>query len=69
MFGDSENDIAMFDAVPYSVAVGNACPEAKAAARFEIGDCRDESVAKALLEIAAASLRGELPAFLRQSSS
>lgn len=69
VFGDSENDIAMFDAVPYSVAVANACPEAKAAARFEIGDCREGSVAKALLEIAAASLRGELPAFLRQSSS
>ncbi len=69
VFGDSENDVAMFDAVPYSVAVANACPEAKAAARFEIGDCREESVAKALLEIAAASLGGELPAFLRQPSS
>ena len=69
VFGDSENDIAMFDAVPYSVAVANACSEAKAAARFEIGDCREESVAKALLEIAAASRSGELPAFLRKPSS
>ena len=69
VFGDSENDIAMFDAVPYSVAVANACSEAKAAARFEVGDCREESVAKALLEIAAASRSGELPAFLRKPSS
>ena len=69
VFGDTENDVPMLEAVPYSVAVGNASPEAKAAARFEIGDCREESVAKALLEIAAASLRGALPAFLRQSSS
>ena len=69
VFGDSENDIAMFDAVPFSVAVANACSEAKAAARFEVGDCREESVAKALLEIAAASRSGELPAFLRKPSS
>ena len=65
VFGDSENDVAMFDAVPYSVAVGNACPEAKAAAYVTIGDCREESVAKAFLEIAAATRAGELPTFLR----
>ena len=65
VFGDTENDVPMLAAVPYSVAVGNANEDAKAAARFHIGDCRQESVAKALLAIAAASRRGELPAFLR----
>ena len=32
-FGDSENDISMFEAVTYSVAVRNASPEAMAARR------------------------------------
>lgn len=69
VFGDTENDVPMLEAATYSVVVANASAEAKAAANYGIGDCREESVAKALLEIAAASLRGALPAFLRQSSS
>lgn len=65
VFGDTENDVPMLEAVPHSVAVGNASDGAKAAAKYQIGPCDEESVGRALLEIAAASRRGELPAFLQ----
>lgn len=67
VFGDSENDLDMFSAVPHSVAVANAIAEIRDAASSVIGDCRDEAVADALLEIAGASSAGRLPAFLCES--
>lgn len=65
VFGDAGNDISMLQSVPNSVAVANATPEAAAIARWHIGDALDESVAKALAQIAEASARGEMPAFMR----
>ena len=64
-FGDADNDISMLQAVTNSVAVANASPEAAAIARWHIGDALDESVAHAMAEIAAATARGEMPAFMR----
>lgn len=63
-FGDADNDVSMLEAVPNSVAVANASERAAAAARWHIGDALDESVAQALAQIAAASARGEMPAFM-----
>lgn len=64
-FGDSENDLSMLEPFPYAVAVGNACAEAKAATRWHIGPSAEDSVAAAFEQIAQATRRGELPAFLQ----
>ncbi len=53
VFGDANNDLAMFDVVANSVAVANATEEAAAAARWHIGACRDDAVAAAIEELAA----------------
>ena len=45
VFGDNRNDIAMMQAADYSVAVGNAFPEVKAAASEVIGPNTADSVA------------------------
>ncbi len=63
-FGDSENDLSMIEAVPNSVAVANATPDVAAAARWHIGPSRDDSVAVALEQIAAAAPTGGMPAFM-----
>ena len=63
-FGDSENDVPMLLACPNSVAVANAMPEARKAARFHIGACADDAVADALLDIAKAAETGSMPAFM-----
>lgn len=63
-FGDSENDLAMLDAVPNSVAVANASPEVTARARWHIGACADDAVADALLDIVRAAETGSMPAFM-----
>lgn len=63
-FGDADNDISMLEAVPNSVAVANASERAAAAARWHIADALEESVATAMAEIAAATARGEMPAFM-----
>lgn len=65
VFGDSENDISMLKAVPHSVVVRNASPEARAAARYRIGLSADDAVADALFALADAAKTGVLPAFLR----
>ncbi|MGN0076529.1 MAG: HAD family hydrolase [Parafannyhessea sp.] len=57
VFGDAGNDLAMFDAIPNSVAVANATEEAAAAARWHIGSCDDFAVADAIDALAA----GEWP--------
>lgn len=65
-FGDAGNDVSMLAAVPNSVAVANASEDAAAAARWHIGDALDESVADAIAQIAAATARGEMPAFMQE---
>lgn len=65
VFGDADNDISMLKAVPNSVAVANASVDAVAVARWHIGDALDESVAKALADIAQATARGEMPSFMQ----
>lgn len=70
VFGDSDNDLTMLDAVPNSVTVANAVPEVAAKSRWHIGSCADEAVPNALLDIVQANSRGELPSFmLREVSS
>lgn len=45
-FGDSQNDLPLINALPYSVAVQNATPEVINQATFTIGNCKDNSVAR-----------------------
>lgn len=47
-FGDGENDVSMLRAVGFGVAMGNAVPEAKEAARFVTTDIDDDGVWNAL---------------------
>lgn len=63
-FGDSENDLPMIEVVPNSVAVANADAPVSAAARWHIGEAKDDAVAAALEEIAAASAAGCFPPFM-----
>lgn len=65
VFGDSDNDISMIEAVPNSVAVANANEAVTAAARWHIGAAADDAVADALFDIAVAAKTGEMPAFMR----
>lgn len=64
VFGDSENDLAMIEAVENSVAVSNAADAVARAARWHIGACADGAVDDALTEIAAAWREGRLPSFM-----
>ena len=64
VFGDSENDLAMIEAVPNSVAVSNATDDIAQVARWHIGSSDDDAVADALFAIADASKRAEMPAFM-----
>jgi len=63
VFGDSENDLSMLQAVTHSVAVGNASNEVVACARHHIGDAASDAVADALFEVADAARIGGLPRF------
>ena len=63
-FGDSENDLPLLGAVENSVAVANASDAVARAARWHIGDVADDSVADALFQIAEASTKGVMPAFM-----
>ena len=65
VFGDSENDLPMLQAVENSVAVANASVAAKATARWHVGDVADDAVADALLQIAGAAATGATPSFMR----
>lgn len=72
VFGDAENDLAMFAQVAHSCAVANASPEVAAAARWHIGAADEEGVAIALEQIAEAARETRrqgaevLPAFMRE---
>lgn len=68
VFGDSENDVDMLEAVTHSVVVRNASPEALAAARYRIGLASDDAVAEALFELVRAAETGATPAFLRPAA-
>lgn len=65
VFGDSDNDIEMLAAFPYSVAVANGKPAVLETANYVVGPAAEDGAAKAFLEIADASARGELPSFLK----
>ncbi len=64
VFGDADNDLGLLQAVPNSVAVANATPAAKAAARWHIGACEDHAVAGALRALARAARAGKMPDFM-----
>lgn len=67
VFGDSENDLSMIEAVPNSVAVSNASPEVAHAARWHIGASADDAVADALFQIADAARTQQMPPFMRRA--
>ena len=46
--GDSMNDIEVLRAAGFSAAMGNACPEAKAAAHIVTADCDHDGVAEVI---------------------
>lgn len=64
-FGDMENDLALMELVPDSVAVANATPAAAEAARWHVGDVADEGATVAIEEIARAVRAGETPGFMQ----
>lgn len=64
VFGDSDNDLEMLSAFPYSVAVAKAKPAVLEVANYVVGPVAEDGAARAFLEIADASEKGELPAFL-----
>ena len=47
-FGDGDNDLDMFEAVGFAVAMGNAVPHAKAAADYITDDVEHDGIARAL---------------------
>ena len=55
VFGDADNDLAMFSVVPNAVAVAGATPNAREQARWHIGRCEDNAVAEAIQALAAGS--------------
>ena len=67
-FGDMENDLALMELVPDSVAVANATPAAAEAARWHVGDVADEGVTVAIEQITEAVKTGGTPAFMLQES-
>ena len=64
-FGDAENDLGLLSHYPNSVAVANAVPAVKEAARWHVGSASEDSVAHALLDIAQAAREGCMPSFMR----
>lgn len=50
-FGDGENDLDMFEAVGFSVAMGNAVPRLRESADFITADVDDDGIAKALKQL------------------
>jgi len=65
VFGDSENDYALFKAFPgRSVAVANAIPAIRESARWHIGPCTEDACAHALLDLAKAQREGCEPEWM-----
>lgn len=67
-FGDAENDLSVLRSVPNSTCVSNAVPQVMAASRWHIGASKDDAVADALMDIAAAAATGGMPAYMRGAS-
>ena len=63
-FGDAENDLAVLRHYANSVAVANAVAVVRETARYHIGPADEESVARALLDIAEATGAGRMPSFM-----
>ena len=63
VFGDAENDLAIFDVCPNSCAVAGATEAVKARARWQIGASEEDGVAIALEDIARAARLQTLPSF------
>ena len=63
-FGDAENDLEVMSAIPDSVAVADAMPCARDAARWHVGACAEDGVAIALEDIARATRNGRTPDFM-----
>lgn len=63
-FGDAENDLSLIRHYPHSVAVANAVDVVRDAARWHIGPADEDSVARALLDIAQATPAGRMPTFM-----
>lgn len=53
--GDSMNDVEILQMAGFSAAMGNACPEAKAAARMVTNDCDHDGVARVIDEVLLAN--------------
>ncbi|HIZ46125.1 MAG TPA: Cof-type HAD-IIB family hydrolase [Candidatus Olsenella pullistercoris] len=68
-FGDAENDLAVLRHYPNSVAVENAVPAVLECARWRVGPANEDSVADALLDIAAATSEGRMPSFMCDNES
>ena len=64
VFGDAENDLALFELAGHSCAVANATKEVLAKARWHVGASKDDGVAIALEQIAEAAQTGGTPAFM-----
>lgn len=58
-FGDGENDLDMFEAVGFSVAMGNAVPMLRSVADHVTADVDDDGIAKALKHLGLISQRKE----------
>lgn len=65
-FGDGDNDVTLLEAIPNGVAVANARPKAAVAARWHVGACEDDGVAKAMEQIARAAHNGGVPEFMHE---
>lgn len=64
-FGDAENDLGIMGALDNTVAVANAMPAAREAARWHIGASADDAVAQALEDLVAALRSGGTPRFMQ----
>ncbi len=65
VFGDSENDLEIMRVVGHPVAVANASPECKEAARWHVGPCHEDGVAIALEQLVEALRTGGIAEFMR----
>ena len=67
-FGDSHNDLPLFEAFANGVAVANATAEIRELARFHIGPCTEDACAMALADLAEAIAQGRDPAWMGEEA-
>lgn len=68
VFGDSENDLALFRSFGNTVAMANATQEIRELARWHIGPCTEDACAEALKELAVALQEGREPSWMSPES-